>query len=102
MKKFVSLILTLTAVLSLCACGMTNDGYVTVSPEVSAVPSMVPAPGSANGGTVNGNNSVIDDSVLTSPSPMPTDNAAASPAPTDAQSTSAPDESAKPSENPTK
>ena len=103
MKKIVSLILTLITAFSLCACGMTNDGYVTASPDVSAMPSTAPAPGSANGGTVNGNGSgsVIDDSTLVSPSPMPTASVS-SPAPTDASGTSTPAESAKPSENPTK
>ena len=103
MKKIVSLILTLLTAFSLCACGMTNDGYVTDNPAATIEPNMTPAPGSSNGGTVNGNGSgsVIDDSTLVSPSPMPTASVS-SPAPTDASGTSTPAESAKPSENPTK
>ena len=103
MEKIVSLILTLLTAFSLCACGMTNDGYVTDNPAATIEPNMTPAPGSANGGTVNGNGSgsVIDDSTLVSPSPMPTASVS-SPAPTDASGTSTPAESAKPSENPTK
>ena len=105
MKKIVSLILTLITAFSLCACGMTNDGYVTDNPAATIEPKITPAPGSANGGTVNGNGSgsgsVIDDSTLVSPSPMPTASVS-SPAPTDASGTSTPAESARPSENPTK
>ena len=92
MKKIVSLILTLLTAFSLCACGMTNDGYVTDNPAATIEPNMTPAPGSG---------SMIDDSTLVSPSPMPTASVS-SPAPTDASGTSTPAESAKPSENPTK
>lgn len=102
MKKIVSLVLTLLTAVSLCACGMTNDGYVSTSPEVSAAPSamptVTPAPDSG---------SVIDDSTLTSPSPMPSDSMSSpnptdamnSPAPDDAQSGTSPSPSDKPMEN---
>ena len=81
MKKIVSLILTLLTAFSLCACGMTNDGYVTDNPAATIEPNMTPAPGSG---------SMIDDNMLTSPSPMPT-SSMTSPKPTDSMSSPAPD-----------